>query len=196
MMPPTPMIGKHLPSAARSWRITRLLASSTGRAAQATGFLAWGRPLHGIARDGGVGGDHAVHAVALQGGGNHPDLGLVQIGRDLHKNRHPAFAATCVCSCSPATHAARQWLPAKRPALRRFAARAGFGVGRADVDRHVVGMRVDAVQAGSDSRRGIFDGRGGVLADVQAQQHACAVCCLRKLEPAARWWMKASSPRC
>ena len=61
------------------------------RAAQATGFFRVRHALDGLAADGGVGGDDAVHAVALERGGDEGDLRLVQIGGDLHENRNAAL---------------------------------------------------------------------------------------------------------
>ena len=43
--------------------------------------------LHRIAADGGVGGDHAIHAMGLEAVGNHADLFFGQIGSDLQEYR-------------------------------------------------------------------------------------------------------------
>ena len=43
--------------------------------------------LDGIAADGGVGGNHAIHAVALQRRRNHADLLFIEVGSDLHEHR-------------------------------------------------------------------------------------------------------------
>ena len=50
-----------------------------------------------------------------------------------------------------------------------------LGVGAGDVDRDVVGVRVNAVQADQVVVGGVFNGRGGVFADVQAQQQGRAL---------------------
>ena len=50
-----------------------------------------------------------------------------------------------------------------------------FGVGAGDVDGHVVGVGVDALQASQVVVGGAFHGRGCVFADVQAQQQAGAL---------------------
>ena len=147
-----------------------------------------GHALHGIARDGGVGGDHSVHAMALQGAGNHPDLYLVQIGSNLHKNRDPAFgasSATCVWQLlvrqplTPLGNGSQQsiqcFVALQSPQVLR--------VGRADIDGHVIGMRVYAIQARKIVAGGIFDGRAGVFANVQPQQHGCCAMLLAELSP-------------
>ena len=45
----------------------------------------------GVAAEGGVGGDDAVHGVAFEGGGYHVNLGVVQVGGDFDEDGH-AFA--------------------------------------------------------------------------------------------------------
>ena len=46
-----------------------------------------------------------------------------------------------------------------------------LGVGTGNVDRDVVGVREDAFQAGQVILRGLIDRGGGILANVQPQQH-------------------------
>ena len=46
------------------------------------------QPLHGFARQRGVGGNHAVHLVAQQGGSDHGDLLGVQIGGNFQEQGH------------------------------------------------------------------------------------------------------------
>ena len=59
-----------------------------------------------------------------------------------------------------------------------------------DVDRHVVGVRIDAGEADQVVVDGALDRRGRVLADVQAEDAAAA----RESAPAGRWRMKAARP--
>ena len=59
------------------------------RARETTGFLAVLHPLHRGAGERRVGGHHAIHALALQGAGNHVNLGFVQIRSNLDKDGHP-----------------------------------------------------------------------------------------------------------
>ena len=129
-----------------------------------------GQPLHRVAADGGVGGDHAVHAVALQRGGNHAHLLLAQVRGDLHKDGYaPALGGSELFTVPG--HGAKQAVQ-RLVALQRAQV---LRVGRADVHRHIVGMRVHALQAGQVVARGVLDGRAGVLADVQAQQQRLAL---------------------
>ncbi|MCY1368069.1 hypothetical protein D9M69_550300 [compost metagenome] len=102
--------------------------------------------------------------MALQRGGDHRDLGVVEVGSDLHEQRR-ALAVARGQRFAPLGHRAQQ-------GVERFVAlqRAQVGrVGAGDVDRHVVRVRVDAVQAGQVVVHRALDRRGRVLADVQAQ---------------------------
>jgi hypothetical protein len=121
----------------------------------------------GIAAQRGVGGDHAVHGVALERGGDHGDLGFVEVGRDLHEDGH-TFAVLRGQGLAAFGDAAQQGVE-RLVALQRAQV---LGVGAGDVDGDVVGMRVDAVQADQVVVDRVFNRRGGVLADVQAQQQA------------------------
>jgi hypothetical protein len=141
MMPPTPMMGNFLPSAARSWRITRLLASSTGAPLRPPASSACGKPLTARGQRG-VGGDHAVHAVALQRGGDDLHLGSSRSGAIFTKmgTRLPC----CFCQNLAALRDGAQQGVQRFVALQRAQV---LGVGAGDVDSDIVGMRVDAVQA-------------------------------------------------
>jgi hypothetical protein len=94
------------------------------------------------------------------------DLRLVEIGRDLHEQRHAPAVLRRQC-LAPLGHRAQQRVE-RLVALQRAQV---LGVGARDVDRHVVGVRVHAVQAGQVVVGRALDRRGGVLADVQPQQH-------------------------
>jgi hypothetical protein len=84
--PPTPMMDVRAQRLTQA-RMTRLLASNTGAPDRPPASSACGRPCT-ASRAGGVGGDHAVHAVFLQRGGDDGDLRVVQVGRDLQEHRH------------------------------------------------------------------------------------------------------------
>jgi hypothetical protein len=57
-------------------------------AGQAAGFVAVRQVFDAIARQRGVGGDHAVETMPAQGIGNRRDLRVVEIGRNLQRHRH------------------------------------------------------------------------------------------------------------
>jgi hypothetical protein len=166
------MMGKPLPSVARSRRITLLLGSSTGAPLRPPVSSAWRMPCTALRP--------MVVLVAttpsmpwrMQGGGDHGDLVFVQVGSDFHEQGHAALravgAGVLLCQLLAALGNRFQQAVERCVALQRAQV---LGVGGADVDGDVVGMRVHAVQAGEVIARGVLDGRGGVLADVQAQQH-------------------------
>ena len=125
--------------------------------------------LDGFARQGGVGGDHTVHAVLAQRGGDHTHLGFVQIGGDFQEHGH-ASAVFGGQGLAPRHQRAEQ-------AVQRFVALQRtqvFGVGAGDVHRHVVGVWVHTGQGDEVIVGGVLDRCGGVFADVQAQQHGVA----------------------
>ena len=134
------------------------------RAAQAAGFFRVTLAGHGGAAQGGVGGDHAVHAMAPERGSNHIDLCVVQVGCDLDEQRH-AFAMLC-CQGFAALGDLVQQRVQRFVALQRAQV---FGVGTGDIDGHVVGMGVHAVQAGQVVVHRVVNRRSSVFADVQAQ---------------------------
>ncbi len=189
-MPPTPMIGKSV--AQRRAQLARSRGCwppAPARRYRPPASSACGRPCDRVARDRGVGGDHAVHAVAAQRGGDHLDLGFVEIRRDLHEQRHPPAmplrpAARALVATAPSSASSASSLCSARRLL---------GVGAGDVDRHVVGMRVDAVQADQV----VVD-----RASRSAWRRSCrcsgpAASALRSFGEsarAARWPRKASSP--
>ncbi len=123
-----------------------------------------GQAGHGFAADRGVGGDHAVHPVAQQGVGNIGDLVVIQIRRDLQRHRHIAL----VLVGQPLLRVAQRTEQAVQLA-RALQLTQVLGVRRRDIDRHIAGMRVDALQAVEVVVDGALDRRIGVLADVQAQ---------------------------
>ena len=141
-----------------------------GGATEAAGLFGVGHALNGIAVERGVGGDYAVHAVALQGGGNDVDLCFIQIWGNLDKDGHAAalLRGQLFTALRNGTEQAVQRLVALQGAQV-------FGVGRADVHRHVVSVRVHTFQTGQVVAGGVFNGGGCVLANVQAQQHGLAL---------------------
>ena len=125
--------------------------------------------LHGSPFDGGVGGNHAVHALGLQRGGDDLNLPLVQVRRDLQEHRHvPAMflGQLDAALAQGAEQAVQRFIALQRAQVLR--------VGAGDVDGDIVGVRVDAGQADQVVVHRPFDRRGGVLADVQPQDAAGA----------------------
>ena len=123
--------------------------------------------LDRVAGDGRVGGDHAVEAVALQDGGHRIDLRRIEVGRDLHEDRHAAAVLRGELRLA-FLHRGQQRV--ERGVTLQVAQI--LGVRARDVDGHVVGVRVHAVQAQQIVVDGAFDRRGRVLADVQAEDAA------------------------
>ena len=60
-------------------------------AGEAAGFVSIFLPGHAVAADGGVGDDQAVEIGRQHHPGNDVECGLVEIGRDLEKDRDPGF---------------------------------------------------------------------------------------------------------
>ena len=56
--------------------------------AKAARFFGMAQTLHSGSVDGGVGGDHPIHPMPLQGGCNDRNLRFVEVGCDLHKHGH------------------------------------------------------------------------------------------------------------
>jgi hypothetical protein len=85
------MIGSSLANVLASMRITALDLSSNGAPERPPVFFRMGQAGHGIARQRGVSGDHAVDAMAAQARvGDVHDLRIVEVGRDLQGQRHVA----------------------------------------------------------------------------------------------------------
>ena len=117
--------------------------------------------------------------MALQRRGDDCYLRLVQIRCNLDKNRHPpSLCATLAIGAgvlagqhlSPLGNGAQQGIQRCITLQSTQILR----VGRADIHRDVVGVRVHAIQTGQVVCCRIFDGGGSVFADVQAQQHRVA----------------------
>ena len=138
-----------------------------GRARKAARLLRVGLALHGLARERGVGGNHAIHAVLQQRGGDGLHLRLVQIRRDLQKKRH--VAAMRIGQLALARLERRQQRGQRLIGLQVAQVP---GVGTGNVHCHVVGMRIHGGQAHQIVVLRPLHWRGGVLADVQAQRHA------------------------
>ncbi|MNN11168.1 hypothetical protein D3C81_1241150 [compost metagenome] len=123
--------------------------------------------LDRLARDGGVGGDHAVDPVAHQRVADIADLVGVEVRRDLQRQRHVALVLV--------GQALLRVLQRRQQAVqlaRALQLAQVLGVGRRDIDRHVAGVRVDALQAVQVVVIGALDRRIGVLADIQPQHAA------------------------
>ena len=148
------------------------------RTAQSASFFGMAQALDGFTADGGVGGNHAIHAMALQRGGDHGHLLILQIRRNFHKHGNTP-PLPCRQGFAPLGDRGEQRVE-RCIALQRSQV---LGIGRADVHGHVISMRVDAFQAGQVVPGGILDRGSGVLADVQAQQHAVLACCGSKVRP-------------
>ena len=107
--------------------------------------------------------------VPLERGGDDADLRRVEVGRDLHEHRHLAavlLAQLAAAGLQGGEQGVQRLVALQRAQVLRV--RAG------DVDGHVVGMRVHAGQADQVVVDGALDRRGGVLADVQAEDAAAA----------------------
>ena len=128
--------------------------------------------LDGVAAQGRVGGNDAIHRVALEGGGNHINLCVVQVGGNLDKNRHP-LAVLRGQGFAAFGNAAQQRVE-RFVALQRAQV---FGVGAGNVDGDVVGMRIHAIKADQVVVHCVFNRRGGIFTNVQAQQQ-CVFCAL------------------
>ena len=122
--------------------------------------------LDAFAAQGGVGGHHAVHAMAPQCGRNHVNLRGVQIWRDLDKDGY-AHAMALHQSLASERNGAEQGVQ-RRIALQGSQV---LGVGARYIDRHVIGMGVNPVKTLQVVFSGALDWGGRVFANVQAQQH-------------------------
>ena len=122
---------------------------------------------HCVARERGVGGDHRIEVVARQRVGESVDLGVIEIGCDLERHRHPAtvFDRQLFASLCQALEHALQVVAALQLAQI-------LGVGRRDVDGDIAGMRIDPLQAKPIVVQCPLDRGVGILADVQAQHPA------------------------
>ena len=147
-----------------------------GCAAEPAGFFGVGHALHGFAADGGIGRNHpqlagvaavGVAAIAAQRGGNQVNLVLLQVRSDLDEQR--LVLAMLLRKRRAALHQRIEQGIQRFVALQRAQV---LGVGAADVYRHIVRPRIDAIQAGQVVIRRLLDRRAGILADVQTQQAA------------------------
>ena len=135
-----------------------------------------GHSFDGFPTDCGVGGDNAIHAVALKGGRNHRHLRFVKIGGDLDEDGNPAG----LC-CAPAIGLAVLFGQGFT-ALGNGAQQAVeccvtlqcaqvLRVWRTDIHRDVVRVRIHALQTGQVIAGGVFDGCAGVFSNIQSEQH-------------------------
>mmetsp|Transcript_21394 Transcript_21394/g.82924 ORF Transcript_21394/g.82924 Transcript_21394/m.82924 type:complete len:265 (+) Transcript_21394:6278-7072(+) len=126
-----------------------------------------GQALHLVARNRGVGRDDAVDAVDLERLRDHADLGFLQVGRDLDEHRHaPAGLALQLqlALLKPRQQGVQRLVALQRPQV--------LGVGAGDVDGDVVGVGEHALKPDQVVVHRVLDRRGGVLADVQAEDAA------------------------
>ena len=135
-------------------------------ARQAAGLVGVREPFDGIAAECRVGSDHAIHGVPSQAGGNQRHLGFIKVGRNFDKHRD-ALAMLRGQGFAALGHGAEQ--PVER--LITLERSQVLGVGARDIEGDVVGVGVDAIEAGQIVVGGALDRGGGVLADVQTQQH-------------------------
>ena len=134
-------------------------------AAQAPDLLCQRFLFQTRACDGRVCGDDGVHAVFQHQFRDRGDLAVVQVRRDLYRHRHVA-----------SMNAGERRLVGLERAqqlvevfLRLHLAQPGR-VGRGDVDRDVIGVRIDRTQRGEVIVHGVFQRRVLVLANVDADQ--------------------------
>ena len=149
--------------------MTRLLASSTGAPDRPPASSACFRPL--------TASREMVVLVAMT-----PSMpwrpSVAAITCDLASSRSGAIFRNIgtLRPCSRASAARRSAQRAQQRVERLVALQRAqvLGVGAGDVDRHVVGVRIDAGQADQVVVGRVLDRRRGVLADVQAQDAAGA----------------------
>jgi hypothetical protein len=134
---------------------------------QPAGLVAVFEPAHRVARRRRVGRDHAVDAAAPQGRGDPREFGVVEVGGDLHEDRHRRAAPRGELGAARVQRAEQRverLVVLQRAQIARVGAR--------DVDRDVIGMRVDRVEPGEIVGRRALDRRRRVLADVEADDAA------------------------
>ena len=115
----------------------------------------------------GVGGNHGVKAVQFEQIGNCVYLGFIQIGCDFES--HWDVASVCVGQFHLARFERAQQL-VECVFLLQIAQI--FGVRRGDIDGDVAGVRVDAAQRREVVVGGVFDRRGGIFANIDAENTA------------------------
>ena len=135
-----------------------------GCAGEAAGLVGVRPSAHGIARDRRVGGDHAVDPEPDEQLRDPRQRRVVEVGRDLDRDRR--VLAVPVGELRLLVLQRRQQR-GKRLLVLQFAQ--PLGVGRAHVDRDVVGARVHAAQAGKVIVDRALVGRVEVLADVETE---------------------------
>ena len=122
---------------------------------------------HALARRSGVGRDHRIDPVRPDPPGDGLDLAVVQIGGDLHCQRHcpPMRAGQRLARAHEGTE--------QRVQLVGLLERAqSGGIGRGDVRGDIACHRIDLAQAGDVIVRGALHWRVEVLADVDAEHPA------------------------
>jgi hypothetical protein len=119
------------------------------------------RRAQAVAGDGGVGGDHAVEVELHRQRADGVDVGVGQVGRDLHQQRHPARRRRGVRGGPHRPQDLAEPLHGLQIAQARR-------VGRAHVHHQVVGQRREQGRARDVVCGGVDVGRGLVLADVHA----------------------------
>ena len=156
-------------------------------ARQAAGLVGMRQARHRVARQRGVGGDDAVDAVALQRGGDErrsaPRPGRARSSRTSARAAMPLRPVLRGAACNAPSRASSA---ASLCSARRF-----FVFGLRDVDRHVVGVRVDAVQAEQVVVGGALDRRARRSCRCSARRCRRAA---RKLRARCTLARKASRP--
>ena len=137
------------------------LQRRTGQAAILGGLR---NMLHAIARQRGVGGDHAVDFLGQQHLGNVVNCLIFQIRGELDHQRH--IAAMLLGQLQLAHLQAAQQLGQRGRALQVAQV---FGVGRRDIDGDVAGVQIHLVQAGEVVVHRALHRRERVLADIDAE---------------------------
>ena len=137
-------------------------------AGEAARFVAVGKALDPVARDGCVGGDHGVDAEFEERVDAAQDFIVLKIRRELDGDGH-VFAASGVLELLTAGRDAGDESVELACALKLPKV---LRVGRGNVDGNVVGVIVDLVETRLIVGERVLDGRGGVLADVDAENAA------------------------
>ncbi|MNE02056.1 hypothetical protein D3C80_945190 [compost metagenome] len=141
------------------------------RTRQATGLVAMQQALDAFTAEGGVGGDHRVHARFDQGRGDQRGFFIAHVRGDLDCQRH--MLAAFGHQLRAALGQGIEQLLERVAELQAAQAR---GVRRADVDGDVAGLVVDLVEADQVVVHRALDRGVEVLADVDAEDAAVFGC--------------------
>ncbi|MNL14617.1 hypothetical protein D3C87_1355660 [compost metagenome] len=134
---------------------------------EAARFLGMRQALDRLARDRGVGGNHPVDAVPHQRIADIADLVVVQVRRNLQRQRHIALVLVGQALLGGFQRGEQAVQLARALQLAQV-----LGIRRRDVHRHVARVRIDALEAVEVVVSRALDRGVGVLADIQAQHAA------------------------